>query len=198
VADESEGIEMCPHDSTGSFGATHCDDPCPARPADPTADASPPGDSNPAWAILPASDPLQEASATFRIRDTGTLDHIATNLTDPESRTTPPTDGPHVPAMPTVPGYELLAPLGEGGMGVLWKARHVKLNRMVALKMVLGEHRAGAKELIRFLAEAEAVAAINHPHVVQVYEYGEANGRPFLAMEYLPGGSLTERLKQTG
>jgi serine/threonine protein kinase len=100
--------------------------------------------------------------------------------------------------MPTVPGYDLLAPLGEGGMGVVWKARHVKLNRLVALKMVLGEQRAGSKDLIRFLAEAEAVAAVKHPHVVQVYEYGDANGRPFLAMEYLPSGSLSDRLQRTG
>ena len=98
----------------------------------------------------------------------------------------------------TVPGYVLIAPLGEGGMGVVWKARQVALNRVVALKMVLGGRRAGAKELIRFLAEAEAVAAVKHPHVVQVHEYGEADGRPFLAMEYLSGGSLTERLKENG
>src|SRR5262249_15317980 len=86
----------------------------------------------------------------------------------------------------------------EGGMGVVWKARQTKLNRVVALKMVLGDQRADSKELIRFLAEAEAVAAVKHPHVVQVYEYGDASGRPFLAMEYLPGGSLRERLEQTG
>ena len=82
-------------------------------------------------------------------------------------------------------------------MGVVWKARQIKLNRLVALKMVLGDQRAGSKELIRFLAEAEAVAAVKHPHVVQVYEYGEAHGRPFLAMEYLPGGSLADRLERT-
>ena len=94
-----------------------------------------------------------------------------------------------------IAGYELLEPLGEGGMGIVWKARQARLNRIVALKMVLGEHRVGAKELIRFLAEAEAVASIKHPHVVQVHEYGEASGRPFLAMEYLAGGSLGDRLK---
>jgi tRNA A-37 threonylcarbamoyl transferase component Bud32 len=81
---------------------------------------------------------------------------------------------------------------------VVWKARQVKLNRLVALKMVLGDQRAGSKDLIRFLAEAEAVAAVKHPHVVQVYDYGEANGRPFLAMEYLPGGSLADRLERSG
>jgi serine/threonine-protein kinase len=83
-------------------------------------------------------------------------------------------------------------------MGVVWKACQVKLNRLVALKMVLGEQRAGSKDLIRFLAEAEAVAAVKHPHVVQVYDYGEANARSFLAMKYLCGGSVADRLRQTG
>jgi tRNA A-37 threonylcarbamoyl transferase component Bud32 len=100
--------------------------------------------------------------------------------------------------MPTVPGYDLLALLGEGGMGLVWKARQTKLNRLVALKLVQGEQRVGSKELIRFLAEAEAVAAVKHPHVVQVYEYGDAHGRPFLAMEYLAGGSLADRLERAG
>jgi tRNA A-37 threonylcarbamoyl transferase component Bud32 len=100
--------------------------------------------------------------------------------------------------MPIVPGYDVLDLLGEGGMGLVWKARQTKLNRLVALKMVLGEQCVGSKELIRFLAEAEAVAAVKHPHVVQVYEYGDAHGRPFLAMEYLAGGSLADRLERTG
>jgi serine/threonine protein kinase len=83
-------------------------------------------------------------------------------------------------------------------MGVVWKARQAKLNRLVALKMVLGEQRAGSKELIRFLVEAEAVAAVKCPHVVQVCGYGDANGQPLLAMEYLSGGSLTDRLGRIG
>src|SRR5262249_12460810 len=70
----------------------------------------------------------------------------------------------------------------------------VKLNRVVALKMTHGGRAVGAKELIRFLAEAEAVATVRHPHVVQVFEFGDADGRPYLAMEYLPGGTLADRL----
>ena len=98
----------------------------------------------------------------------------------------------------SIPGYDLIELLGKGGMGEVWKARQVRLNRVVALKMVLGGHHADPKELIRFLAEAEAVASIKHPHVVQVHEYGDAAGRPFLTMEFLPGGSLTDRFKQGG
>jgi serine/threonine protein kinase len=96
------------------------------------------------------------------------------------------------------PGYALLETLGEGGMGVVYKARQKGLNRLVALKVILGGRGAGPKKLIRFLAEAEAVASIRHPNVVQVHEYGEVDGRPFLAMECLTGGSLADRLKRGG
>src|SRR5262249_11891557 len=88
--------------------------------------------------------------------------------------------------------------LDEGGMGEVWKARHVKLNRLVALKMVLGKHRADRSALIRFLAEAEAVAAVKHPHVVQVYDARAADGRPSLAMEVPPVVTLAEPLERTG
>jgi WD40 repeat protein len=99
------------------------------------------------------------------------------------------------PAAPVVPGYEILSELGRGGMGVVYRARQVGLNREVALKMVLGDHWTDPRGLIRFLAEAEAVAAVRHPRVVQVHEFGDAGGRPFLVMEYLPGGTLAERLR---
>src|SRR5262245_15087619 len=95
-----------------------------------------------------------------------------------------------------VPGYEILGELGKGGMGVVYKARHVKLNRVVALKMVLGSAAVGRSELIRFLAEAESVAAIKHENVVQVFDYGDANGRPFMALEFLSGGSLAKLLEK--
>jgi WD40 repeat protein/tRNA A-37 threonylcarbamoyl transferase component Bud32 len=198
VADEAEGVDMCPHEPINSSDVRHGDGPSPVQPLPPAVEHTNSGDSDPARATLTATEPIRVTSATVGLPETGTIDHIAAGLADRQSLTIPPTDPSYAVAMPSVPGYDLLAPLGEGGMGVVWKARQVKLNRLVALKMVLGEHRAGSKELIRFLAEAEAVAAIKHPHVVQVYEYGDARGRPFLAMEYLPGGSLTDRLRQTG
>jgi WD40 repeat protein/tRNA A-37 threonylcarbamoyl transferase component Bud32 len=81
-------------------------------------------------------------------------------------------------------------------MGVVYKARQTKLNRTVALKMVRGTHDLSARELSRFLDEAEAVAAVEHPYIVRVFEAGEYDQRPFMVMEYLPGGTLALRLKK--
>jgi serine/threonine-protein kinase len=102
--------------------------------------------------------------------------------------TTPPTIG-----LPQVPGYEVEAVLGRGGMGVVYKARHLALKRTVALKMLAAGHPHPA-ERARFRAEAEAVARLQHPNIVQIHEVGEADGRPFIALEYVAGGSLAERL----
>jgi serine/threonine protein kinase/tetratricopeptide (TPR) repeat protein len=94
-----------------------------------------------------------------------------------------------------VPGYEILGELGRGGMGVVYKARHLKLNRIVALKMILARGYAGPGDRARFLAEAEVVAAVQHPHLVALLEYGEHQGQPFFTLEFLPGGSLAEKLQ---
>jgi WD40 repeat protein len=83
-------------------------------------------------------------------------------------------------------------------MGVVYHARDLRLNRTVALKMVLAGSHADPRELIRFLAEAEAVAAVEHPHVVRVFGYGEHDGRPYMALEYCDGGSLAEKIGRDG
>jgi serine/threonine-protein kinase len=91
---------------------------------------------------------------------------------------------------PQVPGYQIVAELGRGGMGVVYKARHEGLNRWTALKMMLGGAHAGAEQLTRFHTEAEAVALLQHPNIVQIYEVGEHDGLPYLALEFVDGGSL--------
>jgi serine/threonine-protein kinase len=95
--------------------------------------------------------------------------------------------------LPEVAGYEVQAVLGRGGMGVVFKARHHKLNRLVALKMLAGAH-AGPQELGRFRREAEAVATLRHPNIVQVYDVGAVVDRPYFTMELIEGGSLAQRL----
>jgi serine/threonine-protein kinase len=105
-----------------------------------------------------------------------------------------PTLPPDGPPLPAVPGYEVEAVLGHGGMGVVYKARHLRLGRLVALKMTLAGSYAGPRERERFRREAEAVAALRHPNIVQVYDVGDADGRPYFTMEYVEGGSLAQKL----
>ena len=96
--------------------------------------------------------------------------------------------------LPTVPGYETLRELGRGGMGVVYEARQVGLDRIVALKMILAGDFAGHAERTRFQTEAEAIARLHHPNIVQVYEVGGHEGRPFLSLEFCAGGSLSRKL----
>ena len=111
-------------------------------------------------------------------------------FTGPEARTS----GDSSAGLPVVPGYEVLAELGRGGMGVVYKAQQVSLNRPVALKMIRDSALAGAEQLTRLRTEAAAAARLQHPHIVQIYDLYQHNGLPFYAMEYVPGGSLAQML----
>src|SRR4029077_18587248 len=107
------------------------------------------------------------------------------------ARSPKPTTGP------VVPGYEILDILGQGGMGVVYKARQIGLNRIVALKTVLTSGRGGSTALERFRREAEVVAQLQHPHIIQIYEVGEADGHPFFSLEFVATGSLAGKLDGT-
>jgi WD40 repeat protein/serine/threonine protein kinase len=93
-----------------------------------------------------------------------------------------------------IPGYELLGELGRGGMGIVYKARQIKLNRIVALKMILAGAQADPSQMARFRAEAEAVARLQHPCIVQIYEISEHDGCPYFSLEYVDGGTLAQKL----
>src|SRR5262249_11303203 len=95
---------------------------------------------------------------------------------------------------PAIPGYEVLGELGRGGMGVVYRARHLALGRVVALKMILHGGLADAGLRARFRREAEAAARLQHPNIVQVFEVGEADGHPFLALEYVEGTNLAQQV----
>jgi serine/threonine protein kinase len=98
------------------------------------------------------------------------------------------------PELPEVPGYEVQSLLGRGGMGIVFRARHLRLNRPVALKMVLAGPYAVPEELERFVQEAEAVAGLRHPNIVQVYDAGDLDGRPWFTMELVEGGHLGQKI----
>ena len=112
-----------------------------------------------------------------------------------ESGASAPATSPEGPALPEVPGYEVRGELGRGGMGVVYRAWHLRLNRPVALKMLLAGPCARPDELERFLREAEAVAALHHPNIVPVYDAGEVDGRPYFTMELVEGGDLAEQIR---
>jgi serine/threonine-protein kinase len=117
-------------------------------------------------AVFPASD-TRSARRTFR--------RLATKL-------------------PRLPGYHIEGVVASGGMGVVYRARHLTLNRGVAIKMLLAGGYAGPNELERFKREAESIAALCHPNIVQVFDAGECDGHPYFVMEFVEGGTLAQRL----
>ena len=95
---------------------------------------------------------------------------------------------------PAIPGYEVLAEAGRGGEGLVYKARQLSAGRLVALKVMRDGTCAGPEQLARFRGGAEWMAGLHHPHIARVYEVGDRGGWPFLAMEFVEGGSLVEEI----
>jgi serine/threonine-protein kinase len=95
---------------------------------------------------------------------------------------------------PVLDGYEILGRLGKGGMGIVYKARQLSLNRIVAIKVLQGGVPTAEGQVKRFRREAEALARLQHPHIVQIHDVQEQAGRPFIAMEFVAGGNLSDRL----
>jgi hypothetical protein len=152
------------------------------------------GDAEPYCHYEPASDFLHRLMDRFT---SGSTDHgpsTAEQATATEESKAP------APNWPVVAGYELLGELGKGGMGIVYKARQISLGRAVALKMIRGGDQAHPEQLARFYKEAETLARLRHPGIVQVYEVGEWRaGRisppvPFFSMELVEGGSLAQKL----
>ena len=116
----------------------------------------------------------------------------ATGIGEAPSSPAGPTTG-EAP-LPSIPGYEMEGVLGRGGMGVVYKARQTSLKRLVAVKVIRCAAQAGPDELQRFRTEAEAVAHLQHPNIVQIYEVGEQCGSPYCVLEFVDGGSLAQKL----
>lgn len=124
----------------------------------------------------------------FEIDDA--LEGAMTMAADDTDRREYPPSPPNPP-----PGFELLDELGQGGMGVVYKARQPSLDRFVAIKMIRSGEFADPVERARFEAEARAVGRLSHPNIVQIFEVGEVDGRPYLVLEYVRGESLADALR---
>jgi serine/threonine protein kinase len=102
------------------------------------------------------------------------------------------------PILPAISGYELLEVVGIGGMGIVYKARQTSLKRLVALKMIKEGHYAEPRQLARFRKEAEAVARLQHPNIVHIYDFGDYQHQPYFTMEFVDGGNLVRKIKERG
>ncbi len=154
---------------------------------------------SPASAVLRKSVPPAPSTSAGDVQASflAWVKHNPPSLSGPAKARRAAAQNPDAVGLAAVTGYEIISELGRGGMGVVYKARHVGLDRLVALKMILAGPHAGPKELTRFRQEAEAVARLHHPNIIQIYDIGESEGRPYLALEFVAGNSLAHLLRGT-
>ncbi|RME81240.1 MAG: serine/threonine protein kinase [Planctomycetota bacterium] len=127
----------------------------------------------------------------------------ATATADPSQKTPPPQKTFQQESKPAgnrspIEGYEIECKLGQGAMGVIYKGRHLKLNRVVALKVLLPEFAQDKEFIQRFFREAKAAITLNHPNIIQGYHVGESNGFYYFAMEYVEGGTVKQMIREKG
>jgi tetratricopeptide (TPR) repeat protein/tRNA A-37 threonylcarbamoyl transferase component Bud32 len=152
-----------------------------------------------------ANDP--EATTAHNLGETVAHDPEAITARDPDATSAPDPDAttahdPAASAIPAIPGqrvryigdYELISLLGRGGMGVVYRARQITLNRQVALKMISNSEFASADQLRRFQNEAEAVAALDHPGIVPIYEVGTFEDQRYFSMKLIDGRGMEKAL----
>ena len=126
-----------------------------------------------------------------RVRDR--LDAMFPSLPDGSTDAQPTSPRPEA-SLPRIDGYEVEELIGRGGMGLVFRVRHLGLKRVVALKMAIAGAFAGPLERERFQREAETVARLRHPNIVQIHDVGDSDGRPYFTMEYVEGGNLARKL----
>jgi tetratricopeptide (TPR) repeat protein len=147
--------------------------------------------NGPSGLVAPRLLPSIESIAPFHRLETG-ANRVETRITTSDAET--PTPGSDVLDAPMIPGYTITDLLGCGGMGVVYKAVQQQLKRTVALKMIRSDMGISAEQLGRFRLEAEAVARLRHPNIVQIYEVGAVGNIPYFSLELLEGGTLDARL----
>jgi tRNA A-37 threonylcarbamoyl transferase component Bud32 len=215
VGQDPQGTPPVSRPEAGEEQATRYDGASPPPTADPGATnygAAPPAPVDAVATCYPGRPAESETNYGTPVPADSETNYGAPSPADPGATRYPPGDPHATDYTPTegkadsssgrrlsryFGGYELLEEIGHGGMGVVYKARHTKLNRAVALKMILAGGHAGTAELARFQTEAEAVARLQHPDIVQIFEVGEYDGLPFFSLEFCSGGSLDKKVRGT-